>query len=138
MAFCLNTAEAGEMFAPEYVSIDCPQGDISLILKTDNSFKLEIKYWSQTENRHTHAERINGTWSSKGETLTLSGNVELTYIKDKTDLTVGSRSASIPSLKFLKGSLSTFANGFELVERTKVDKLFLEATKEQKKHNKAN
>lgn len=134
MTLWLNTIEACEMFAPEYVSIDCPQGDISLFLNTDNSFKLEIKYWSQTENRHTHTDKINGTWSSKGEKLTLSGNVDFECIKDKTCLTVGAHSANIPSLKFIKGSINIFANGFILFERTKVDDLFFEATKDQNNH----
>ncbi len=126
--FSIGTAVAEQPVAPEYVSIDCPKGDITLQLLGNSSFHLTLKYWSEKDHRHTHSDSISGTWRYRdGKLLLKSGEseAELIYRRDKINMKVGSKSAAIDGFVWESSSQKTFADTFALVERNAVDRLFL-------------
>ena len=127
-----GTAIANPTIALEYVSIDCPSGDITLSLNENGSFLLEIKYWSKKLNKHTHSEKISGKWKINDNTLTLKDKVTITYKRDKSELTVADKSASIDSFFWLNSTAKIFADTFTLIERKEIDKLFTSAIPVQK------
>lgn len=113
----------------EFVSIECPKGDISLTLNKDQTFLLELKYWDPQTNSHTHSENMKGHWNFDGDTLILSGSVESKYKRDKMTLSIGPKSTTINGLKWLSSTPSNFADGFDLVDREATDKFFLGGNK---------
>ncbi len=56
--FALATmlSHAEPVVSNEYVSIDCPKGDITLKLQLDGAYSLELKHWDPKQNRHTRSE----------------------------------------------------------------------------------
>ena len=114
--------------ATEYVSIDCPKGDITLMLNKDGKFSLELKHWDPKNNRHTHSETLSGSWRLSGKNLVLSSSVEVNYERERTAMTVGSYSDKIDSFEWRKSSKSTFVDTFTLMERKATDALLLRAT----------
>lgn len=121
-------AHADSPGASEYVSIDCPKGDITLALSKDGTFMLELKHWDPKQNRHTHRESLTGKWRIAEKKLVLTGSVELRYLRELSAMTVGSHSGNIDSFKWESSSKPTFADTFSLVERKEVDDLFRRAT----------
>lgn len=121
------SAHAGLPVASEYVSIDCPKGDITLLLKKDGTFSVELKHWDPMQNRHTHSETLSGSWRLSGKNLILSGSIEVTYQREPTAMTVGSYSDNIDGFTWLKSSKPTFVDTFTLVERKATDALLLRA-----------
>jgi hypothetical protein len=111
----------------EYVSIDCPKGDITLKLQPDGAYSLELKHWDPKQNRHTRSESLSGRWRMNGKRLVLVGAGELVYERNSNSLTVGQHSASIDGFSWQSSSPSTFADKFTLVERKAVDALLLKA-----------
>jgi hypothetical protein len=116
--------DGGEMIAQEYVSVDCPKGDISLFLEDNGTFVLELKYWDSKENRHTHSEKFSGQWSFKDNELELNGESTLVYKRDKSSFSIGEKTANIDSLFWVSSSSKSFADTFTLVERTEIDNFF--------------
>ncbi len=114
--------------ASEYVSIDCPKGDITLLLKNNGTFSLELKYWDSKQNRHTHSETLSGSWRISGKSLVLSGSTDINYQREPTAMTIGSYSDHIDGFKWVKSSKPTFVDTFTLVERKATDALFMRAT----------
>jgi hypothetical protein len=111
----------------EYVSIDCPKGDITLMLNKDGKFSLELKHWDPKQNRHTRSETLVGSWSLSGKKLVLSGSAQVTYERAPSAMTVGSYSANIDGFKWRHSSKPTFADTFSLMERKATDDLLLRA-----------
>jgi len=111
----------------EYVSIDCPAGDITLTLSPSLAFELVLRHWDSAENRHTSEERLAGTWSRTGETIDLaSGSTTLRYRLTKIPLTIGRFSASVEAFSWVSSS-GTFADSFNLLSRVAVDAMILKA-----------
>lgn len=125
--FALSSVSGQTNVASEYVSIDCPKGDIALELKPDRTFTLELKHWDSKINRHTDTERMAGTWHYASDVLTLRGNGEMKYRRKKTSLKVGSHAAEIDSFMWQRSTIPTFADSFTLVERKITDELLLRA-----------
>lgn len=129
--FISSSALAELPVAPEYVSIDCPKGDITLFLDKNGSFILELKYWDNQALRHTHSEKISGEWSYKNNELALKSEGNLIYKRDKSVLTIGKKSASIDSFYWVSSTSKTFADSFALIERIEIDNLFKSVTPKQ-------
>ena len=125
--FISNSVSAEVNVSNEYVSIDCPKGDITLNLNKNGTFLLSLKYWNKKILKHTHSDKMSGKWKLKNNQLLLSSNKNLIYKRDKIDLTVGEKSASIDSFNWVSSSGETFVDSFTLVERIAVDKLFKSA-----------
>lgn len=113
--------------ASEYVSIDCPKGDITLVLKKDGTFSLELKHWDPQQYRHGHSETLSGSWRLSGKNLILSGSVEVNYQREPAAMTVGRYSDNIDGFRWLNSSKPTFVDTFTLVERKATDTLLLRA-----------
>ncbi|MCI0526520.1 MAG: hypothetical protein L0Y56_03580 [Nitrospira sp.] len=121
-------AAAEQPIATEYVSIDCPKGDISLKLLDNSRFHLELKYWNEKDHRHTHSDSMSGSWRYQNGELLLKADkskAEIIYRRDKISMSVGSKSASIDGFVWENSSQETFADTFALVKRNAVDRLFL-------------
>ena len=129
VAFLTGASAHAELpVASEYVSIDCPKGDITLLLKKNGTFSLELKHWDSKQNRHTHNETLTGKWRISDKSLVLSGDAEISYQREPTAMTIGGYSDNIDSFKWQKSSKPTFVDTFTLVERTATDTLFMRAT----------
>jgi hypothetical protein len=123
LLFCGNV-HAELTVAHEYVSVDCPKGDITLIMNNDGTFSLELKHWDSKKNIHTQHETFSGKWRLSGKKLILSSAVEVSYERNSTSITVGSYSANIDSFTWERSSKPTFVDTFSLVERKTLDNLF--------------
>ena len=126
--FALGQASAASSVAYEYVSIDCPAGDITLRLEETGKFLLELKHWDPKLNRHTFSETISGKWRLSGKQLLLSGNSSISYKREFIAMTIGHHSASIDSFVWEHSSVHTFADKYSLAERRAVDELLRKAT----------
>ena len=114
--------------APRYVSIDCPQGDLTLTLAHDSSFTLVLAHWDSTANQHTSREALRGHWGLRGTDLTLvSSSTELHYTRDVTDITLGIRRYRIDALQCKASKNPTFADSYMLVEQQAIDRAFKDA-----------
>lgn len=120
-------AQAELPVASEYVSIDCPTGDITLVLNKDGKFFLELRHWDPKQNRHTRSETLSGSWRLAGKKLILSSNVEINYEREPSAMAVGNYSDNIDGFKWRHSSKPTFADTFSLVERKATDALLLRA-----------
>ena len=119
-----SPVQADSLLSREYVSIDCPKGDITLLLNTDGVFGLELKIWNEETHSHTHSEKLSGKWSYSEGRLVLSGAGTIIYQRDTAELTIGSKISNIDSLNWTSSSPATFADSFTLVEREEVDQFF--------------
>jgi hypothetical protein len=114
-------AHAGTPVAHEYVSIDCPKGDMTLLLNQDGKFSLELKHWDSTQNKHTRTENLSGNWSIADKKLTLLGNVNIEYVREPSSMKIGKNAVAIDGFNWLRSSKPSFADTFTLVERKAVD-----------------
>ena len=124
----VTSVQAVENPAMEYVSVSCPAGDITLRLDKNKTFALSLRHWDENARKHTKTEAIGGTWSYVNNVLTLKGKAELSYLRDKAALKMGSMGAEIDAFTWKRSSAPTFADGFQLVERVAADKFFLSVT----------
>jgi len=117
----------------EYVSVDCPAGDISLELFPGGAFDLVLRHWNESEARHTGEERLSGTWSEAGDVIDLtSGAIALRYRATMIPMSVGSHRASVEAMSFVSSS-GTFADSFNLLSRASTDALFNAAAADMKR-----
>jgi len=133
LAILLSLLAGGEassvpLVAYEYVSVDCPEGDITLKLETTGVFLLVLKHWDAKLSRHTSSETLSGNWSISGRQLSLSGSSNVVYKREPTAMTVGPHSASIDGFVWVQSSAPTFADKYDLVEKSAMDDLFHRAT----------
>lgn len=113
-----------DVVAPEYVSIDCPAGDISLLLKPDHTFVLVLKHWDEKALTHNKTEMLAGAWSYTGDILALKSKGNISYRRSKASLKVGDKAAEIDSFAWQSSASPTFADRYMLVERIAADSLF--------------
>jgi len=126
--FLANSSHPTERIASEYVSIDCPAGDISLQLSADQTFVMSLKYWDEKTHSHTRTETLKGTWSYESNSLSLQTSSLVHYHRTTTTMKVGDRVGNLDSLTWESSAPRTFADGYVLVERGAVDDLLLSAT----------
>lgn len=114
-------AFAGNPVAHEYVSIDCPKGDMTLLLNDNGKFSLGLKHWDSTQNKHTRTENLSGNWRISDKKLTLLGSAIIEYVREPSSMKIGDNAVTIDGFKWLHSSKPTFADTFILVERKAVD-----------------
>ncbi|MES2877757.1 MAG: hypothetical protein V4713_04990 [Pseudomonadota bacterium] len=125
--FLAISVHSQDVIAPEYVSIDCPAGDISLQLKPDHTFVLVLKHWDAKAQTHSKTETLDGSWSYTGDILVLKSRGNISYRRSKASMKVGDKAAEIDSFAWQSSAGPTFADRYMLVERVAVDSLFKSA-----------
>lgn len=113
----------------QYVSMDCQKGDITLGLKPDSSFNLNIQYWDNATKQHTGQESITGTWSKGDKNLVLlsSDNNMIIYQQDTTSMQIGTSKVVVDAYRFKSNMRDFFASGYELLEKEQTDKFLSNA-----------
>ncbi len=102
----------------EYVSTDCPTGQITLTLTRDGGFTLALAIWDPVVRDHVGWRTLSGNWDADEERLTLSSRArELTYGLGPLESAAARGPRIVPVLRWERSSLPTFADGFDLVAR---------------------
>lgn len=111
----------------EYISLDCPAGDITLQLGGDGTFELELKCWDSNLCVHTSSESLSGKWQLNGKRLLLNGTALISFKRELTAMTIDMKTERIDSLVWVKSSERTFADKYILMEKQAVDDLLQKA-----------
>lgn len=102
----------------EYVSTDCPAGQITLTLARDGGFTLALAIWDPVVRDHVGWRTLTGRWSIHDGRLVLSAHTRnLSYGLIPGDDDSAGAPPSVPVLHWERSSLPTFADGFDLVAR---------------------
>ncbi len=102
----------------EYVSTDCPTGQITLTLSRDGGFTLALAIWDPVVRDHVGWRTLTGRWSIEDGHLLLLGHARsLSYGLIADDGSSAGDAAGVPALHWERSSLPTFADGFDLVAR---------------------
>lgn len=101
----------------EYVSTDCPAGQITLTLARDGAFTLALAIWDPVVRDHVGWRTLTGRWTLEQEHLVLSAHARnLSYGIVRGSEAEGD-DARGPWLHWERSNLPTFADGFDLVAR---------------------
>jgi hypothetical protein len=102
----------------EYVSTDCPTGQITLTLASDGGFTLALAIWDPVVRDHVGWRTLTGRWAIEDGHLILSAHARnLSYGLIPADGSAIEDSSHVPALHWERSSLPTFADGFDLVAR---------------------
>lgn len=102
----------------EYVSTDCPTGQITLTLARDGGFTLALAIWDPVVRDHVGWRTLTGRWKIEDGHLVLSSHArDLSYGLISADGSALEDGSDIPALHWERSSLPTFADGFHLVAR---------------------
>jgi hypothetical protein len=102
----------------EYVSTDCPTGQITLTLASDGGFTLALAIWDPVVRDHVGWRTLTGRWTIEDGHLILSAHSRnLSYGLISADGSVTEDSPHVPALHWERSSLPTFADGFDLVAK---------------------
>jgi hypothetical protein len=102
----------------EYVSTDCPTGEITLTLASDGGFTLALAVWDPVVRDYVGWRTLTGRWMIGSGHLVLSAHArDLSYGLVSADGSTSDDTAHIPALRWERSSLPTFADGFDLVAR---------------------
>jgi hypothetical protein len=128
-------SEASTGFAGSYVSLDCPDGDIELVVRDDHSCTIEKKWWDSTAHKHTKTLKREGSWSAERDILVVRlPGLEMRYRrKEDNKLAIGNVSAIIPGLEFVDRSGDDLFDRIALLEKTQLDGFFLKSVGAAKK-----
>lgn len=106
---------------PEYVSTDCPSGQITLTLADDGRFTLILEIWDPVVRDHVGLSTLTGYWSVQRGRLELAARARsLSYGLVHNDRAAGENGALVSALRWERSSLPTFADGFTLVARQRL------------------
>jgi hypothetical protein len=102
----------------EYVSTDCPTGQITLTLASDGGFTLALAIWDPVVRDYVGWRTLTGRWTIESDHLMLSAHARnLSYGLISEDGSADENAPRIPALHWERSSLPTFADGFDLVAR---------------------
>ena len=102
----------------EYVSTDCPTGQITLTLASDGGFTLALAIWDPVVRDYVGWRTLTGRWAIDSGHLILSAHArDLSYGLISADDSATEDVSHIPALHWERSSLPTFADGFDLVAR---------------------
>lgn len=102
----------------EYVSTDCPTGQITLTLARDGGFTLALAIWDPVVRDHVGWRTLTGRWKIEDGRLALSSHArDLSYGLISEDGSALEDGSDVPALYWERSSLPTFADGFHLVAR---------------------
>ena len=103
----------------EYVSTDCPTGQITLTLARDGGFTLALAIWDPVVRDHVGWRTLTGRWTLENERLVLTAharNISYGLIAHE-DSSPRDGDPTVPVLHWERSNLPTFADGFDLVAR---------------------
>ena len=101
----------------EYVSTDCPTGQITLTLARDGRFTLVLEIWDPVVDDHVGLSTLTGHWSVQRGRLELTARARnLSYGLVPSD-DADSESGTVSALRWERSNLPTFADGFTLIAR---------------------
>ena len=102
----------------EYVSTDCPTGQITLSLASDGGFTLALAIWDPVVRDHVGWRTLTGHWSIEDGHLVLSGHArDISYGFGSSEGSSAGEIGDVAALHWERSSLPTFADGFDLVAR---------------------
>jgi hypothetical protein len=102
----------------EYVSTDCPTGQITLTLASDGGFTLALAIWDPVVRDHVGWRTLTGRWAIEDGHLVLSAHARnLSYGLISAPWPTAEGASHVPALHWERSSLPTFADGFDLVAR---------------------
>lgn len=102
----------------EYVSTDCPTGQITLTLASDGGFTLALAIWDPVVRDHVGWRTLTGRWEIEDGHLVLSAHARnLSYGLISAPCSTAEGTSHVPALHWERSSLPTFADGFDLVAR---------------------
>jgi hypothetical protein len=102
----------------EYVSTDCPSGQITLTLSRDGGFILALAIWDPVVRDHVGWRTLTGRWTMESGRLVLSAHArDLSYSLVSGDGTATDGALRVPGLHWERSNLPTFADGFDLVAK---------------------
>ena len=102
----------------EYVSTDCPTGQITLTLSSDGGFTLALAIWDPVVRDYVGWRTLTGRWEIESGHLMLTAHARnLAYGLISEDGSADEDASRIPALRWERSSLPTFADGFDLVAR---------------------
>ena len=102
----------------EYVSTDCPSGQITLTLAHDGGFTLALAIWDPVVRDYVGWRTLTGRWTLEREHLVLAAHArKLSYGMVPGSEAESDVDAPYPTLRWERSSLPTFADGFDLVAR---------------------
>jgi hypothetical protein len=117
-----------DSIAGSYVSVECPDGDMELLLNADGSCLMEKQRWDP--DRHIHTDRINrgGSWTRlAGEVHLHLGDLELRYRLASRTLGTGVASVTVRALSPLDSNPGQPFDRVALLDRAETDTFFLAA-----------
>jgi hypothetical protein len=119
--------ETSSPFTGSYVSLECPDGDIELVVRGNRSCTIEKKWWDPTEERHMRTLKQEGTWRAEGDFLTLRfSGAQMRYRRKKDNkLSSGTVSAVIPGLEFVDSTGDHAFDHVALLDKPQVDAFLL-------------
>jgi len=132
----VNNDNAKTILTEQYVSIDCPTGDITLTLNSDQTFDLVILFWDNESQKHTGNESVKGKWYKSDKDLVLiTKNNTIIYEVTTTNMKIGNLELNAFSYGFKSNDKDFFATDYKLVEQAKTDEFLLKAIKNHKENS---
>jgi hypothetical protein len=110
-----------------YVSIQCPDGDVELDLRKDQTFVLEKKFWDDDAETHSKSIQFDGRWTEQDDVIELQidgTKISYRYLEAGYALTVGDYEITPPCLEPLSEDWLPEVDRVDLLDRTEVDELF--------------
>jgi hypothetical protein len=103
----------------EYVSTDCPSGQITLTLARDGGFTLALAIWDPVVCDHVGWRTLTGRWTLEREHLVLAAHARnLSYCVLPEGEAEVDGEPPVAALHWERSNLPTFADGFDLVARS--------------------
>jgi NlpE N-terminal domain len=93
-----------------FISVNCPKGDVELILNPDQTFELNIDLLDSNSHQHTGQQSVKGAWTRAGNNLKLVTDDANAIIYE---ITPGDNKAC----KFKSSTKDFFASNCDLTEK---------------------
>jgi hypothetical protein len=107
-----------------YISLNCPTGEITLMLNTTRTFTLQFKPKNAQAARNAERAALSGTWEFTDPILRLrSASTELLYQREWTELGTSRVPIELDSFRWISSTKSTFADTYLLADRKTIDRL---------------
>ena len=121
-----HTRQGARQSAERFTSLHCKEGDITLGLRSDHTFVLDIQYWDQKNYKVSRADTLSGTWKKNGKNLELRADRGpiLHYALTTSTMRFGTHEIEARSYGFKGSSSKCFATGYDLVDEAESDIFF--------------
>jgi hypothetical protein len=108
----------------EYKSVNCPDGDVYLILDPDGSFTLVLDRIDAKQGTSLGQQKLTGKWQEmKGEVKLDSKESQIVYRREPASFKIGEQTFTLQGLGWQRSSRPTFADSWMLVDRLELQKI---------------